>query len=240
MSDTASSPKLVIGDKVMIEMKGVHKWYGQFHVLKNINLTVQQGERIVLCGPSGSGKSTTIRCLNRLEVHQQVQDLIRDRAAEEVAAVRRVEQLHHLLEDAAVVHARVHRADPARLVVVHARARREARPERQQLRLALAGDARRPVGLRSAVAYRHQIVVAEEHVRLAIGGGFGRVIPARRAQHEEQRIAVAFHLRALVGLVCVLDRQVMQSKSHMSNVVSARSIPFSIVAMMDGATDFST
>nr|WP_198763753.1 amino acid ABC transporter ATP-binding protein [Pseudomonas knackmussii] len=54
----------------MIEMKGVNKWYGQFHVLKDINLTVKQGERIVLCGPSGSGKSTTIRCINRLEEHQ--------------------------------------------------------------------------------------------------------------------------------------------------------------------------
>ncbi|HNK31952.1 MAG TPA: amino acid ABC transporter ATP-binding protein, partial [Plasticicumulans sp.] len=76
MSDTASSPKLVIGDKVMIEMKGVHKWYGQFHVLKNINLNVRQGERIVLCGPSGSGKSTTIRCINRLEEHQQGQIIV--------------------------------------------------------------------------------------------------------------------------------------------------------------------
>ncbi len=55
----------------MILMQGVHKWYGQFHVLKDINLSVQPGERIVLCGPSGSGKSTAIRCLNRLEEHQQ-------------------------------------------------------------------------------------------------------------------------------------------------------------------------
>ncbi len=55
----------------VIRMQGVHKWFGQFHVLKDINLCVRQGERIVLCGPSGSGKSTTIRCLNRLEEHQQ-------------------------------------------------------------------------------------------------------------------------------------------------------------------------
>ncbi len=58
-------------DQPIILMQGVHKWYGQFHVLKDINLKVRQGERIVLCGPSGSGKSTTIRCLNRLEEHQQ-------------------------------------------------------------------------------------------------------------------------------------------------------------------------
>ncbi|MEG5267202.1 ATP-binding cassette domain-containing protein, partial [Pseudomonas sp. JDS28PS106] len=60
-----------LGAEGMIRMEGVHKWYGQFHVLKDINLNVRQGERIVLCGPSGSGKSTTIRCLNRLEEHQQ-------------------------------------------------------------------------------------------------------------------------------------------------------------------------
>ncbi len=53
----------------MIMLEGVNKWYGSFHVLKNINLKVSRGERIVLCGPSGSGKSTTIRCINRLENH---------------------------------------------------------------------------------------------------------------------------------------------------------------------------
>ena len=55
----------------MIEMQGVHKWFGQFHVLKGIDLSVKKGERIVICGPSGSGKSTLIRCINRLERHQQ-------------------------------------------------------------------------------------------------------------------------------------------------------------------------
>lgn len=54
----------------IIQLQAVNKWYGQFHVLKDINLDVRQGERIVLCGPSGSGKSTTIRCINRLEEHQ--------------------------------------------------------------------------------------------------------------------------------------------------------------------------
>ena len=55
----------------MIEMKGVNKWYDDFHVLKDIDLTVSRGERVVVCGPSGSGKSTMIRCINRLEEHQQ-------------------------------------------------------------------------------------------------------------------------------------------------------------------------
>jgi general L-amino acid transport system ATP-binding protein len=54
-----------------IAMIGVHKWYGAFHVLRNIDLEVARGERIVVCGPSGSGKSTLIRCVNRLEEHQR-------------------------------------------------------------------------------------------------------------------------------------------------------------------------
>nr|WP_211215689.1 amino acid ABC transporter ATP-binding protein [Geopsychrobacter electrodiphilus] len=55
----------------MIELIGMHKWYGDFHVLQDINLRVVHGERIVICGPSGSGKSTMIRCINRLEEHQK-------------------------------------------------------------------------------------------------------------------------------------------------------------------------
>ncbi len=58
-------------DAMMITLENVNKWYGQFHVLKDINLRVKPRERIVLCGPSGSGKSTTIRCINHLEEHQQ-------------------------------------------------------------------------------------------------------------------------------------------------------------------------
>ena len=54
-----------------VQMIGVHKWYGEFHVLRDIDLNVRRGERIVICGPSGSGKSTMIRCINRLEEHQK-------------------------------------------------------------------------------------------------------------------------------------------------------------------------
>ncbi|MFC3853159.1 amino acid ABC transporter ATP-binding protein [Salinispirillum marinum] len=57
--------------EVVITLRNMNKWYGQFHVLKNINLEVKRGERIVICGPSGSGKSTMIRCINRLEEHQE-------------------------------------------------------------------------------------------------------------------------------------------------------------------------
>ena len=55
----------------MVHMQGLHKWYGQLHVLNDINLEVARGERVVICGPSGSGKSTLIRCINRLEEHQR-------------------------------------------------------------------------------------------------------------------------------------------------------------------------
>ena len=58
-------------DATIIDINGMHKWFGEFHVLKDINLEVKRGERIVICGPSGSGKSTLIRCINRLEEHQQ-------------------------------------------------------------------------------------------------------------------------------------------------------------------------
>jgi general L-amino acid transport system ATP-binding protein len=61
---------------VVIQMTGVHKWFGDFHVLKDINLSVHRGERIVVCGPSGSGKSTMIRCINRLEEHQKGQIVV--------------------------------------------------------------------------------------------------------------------------------------------------------------------
>ena len=63
--------KMTVGDEVVVSMDSVNKWYGNFHVLRDINLEVNKGERIVICGPSGSGKSTLIRCLNRLEVHQK-------------------------------------------------------------------------------------------------------------------------------------------------------------------------
>ena len=75
MSDQAHRQQPAL-DEVMIELRGIHKWYDKFHVLKDINLTVYKGERIVVCGPSGSGKSTMIRCINRLEEHQRGQIIV--------------------------------------------------------------------------------------------------------------------------------------------------------------------
>ena len=70
MSEARTAPDEV---RPMIEMRNVQKWYGEFHVLKDVSLSVERRERVVVCGPSGSGKSTMIRCINRLEEHQQGQ-----------------------------------------------------------------------------------------------------------------------------------------------------------------------
>ncbi|KZY95542.1 ABC transporter ATP-binding protein, partial [Oleiphilus sp. HI0072] len=71
-TDVKSQNSEVLGSKDnVIEIKDLNKWYGNFHVLKDINLSVKKGERIVICGPSGSGKSTMIRCINRLEEFQR-------------------------------------------------------------------------------------------------------------------------------------------------------------------------
>ena len=67
---TKAKKKSETGESV-IRIEGMHKWFGNFHALKDIDLEVFQGEKIVICGPSGSGKSTLIRCINRLEEHQQ-------------------------------------------------------------------------------------------------------------------------------------------------------------------------
>lgn len=62
--------------EIAVSLRDVNKWYGEFHVLKNVNLDVERGQRIVICGPSGSGKSTMIRCINRLEEHQAGQIIV--------------------------------------------------------------------------------------------------------------------------------------------------------------------
>ena len=68
--------KLEISDEIAIQIQNMNKWFGTFHVLRDIDLTVNRGERIVVCGPSGSGKSTLIRCINALEKHQKGQIIV--------------------------------------------------------------------------------------------------------------------------------------------------------------------
>ncbi len=81
MSEAATSRKadptqMKISDEIAVQITAMNKWYGAFHVLRDINMTVNKGERIVICGPSGSGKSTLIRCINRLEEHQSGQIVV--------------------------------------------------------------------------------------------------------------------------------------------------------------------
>ncbi|MCX7326526.1 MAG: ATP-binding cassette domain-containing protein, partial [Hyphomicrobiales bacterium] len=70
-SKPAGLKPTTLNTETAVEMIGVNKWYGDFHVLRDINIKVARGERLVICGPSGSGKSTMIRCINRLEEHQK-------------------------------------------------------------------------------------------------------------------------------------------------------------------------
>jgi general L-amino acid transport system ATP-binding protein len=68
--------RMQVTDEIAIQISAMNKWFGTFHVLRDINMTVMKGERIVVCGPSGSGKSTLIRCINRLEEHQKGQIIV--------------------------------------------------------------------------------------------------------------------------------------------------------------------
>ncbi len=72
----ANPAAMTVSDELAIQITAMNKWFGTFHVLRDINMTVARGERIVICGPSGSGKSTLIRCINRLEEHQQGQIIV--------------------------------------------------------------------------------------------------------------------------------------------------------------------
>ena len=71
VKQTSENKENTLTGDAIIEIVEMHKWFDDFHVLKDINLTVKKQERIVICGPSGSGKSTLIRCINRLEEHQR-------------------------------------------------------------------------------------------------------------------------------------------------------------------------
>ena len=76
LTETKTQIESSKGEDDIIQIVAMHKWFGEFHVLKDINLTIKAQERIVVCGPSGSGKSTLIRCINRLEEHQKGQIIV--------------------------------------------------------------------------------------------------------------------------------------------------------------------
>ena len=93
MAKAKKTSTMQVSDEVIISMKDVNKWFGNFHVLRDINLNVYKGERIIICGPSGSGKSTLIRCLNALEQHQDgdinILDVTLDNNIRNVEVIRR-------------------------------------------------------------------------------------------------------------------------------------------------------
>src|SRR6056300_1130496 len=93
MAKAKKTSTMQVSDELIISMKGVIKWFGSFHVLRDINLNVFKGERIIICGPSGSGKSTLIRCLNALEHHQDgdinILDVTLDNNVRNVEVIRR-------------------------------------------------------------------------------------------------------------------------------------------------------
>ena len=92
IDDVQEHLRSAVSDEVVIDLRKVNKWFGEFHVLKDIDLAVNKGERIVICGPSGSGKSTLIRCINRLEEHQRgdiiVNGVTLDRNLKNIDAIR--------------------------------------------------------------------------------------------------------------------------------------------------------
>jgi len=91
MKDKSDHREKPAGDHAMIELRHVDKWFGEFQVLKDVSLTVNRGEKVVVCGPSGSGKSTMIRCINRLEEHQKGQILVE--GIELTGDVRKIEAI---------------------------------------------------------------------------------------------------------------------------------------------------
>ena len=91
IAQTTADKVLHGSDEAIVALRDVNKWYGDFHALRDVNLAVGRGEKVVICGPSGSGKSTMIRCINRLEEHQQG-DIIVD-GVELVPDFRRIEEV---------------------------------------------------------------------------------------------------------------------------------------------------
>ncbi len=97
-AQTAPQTASAASEPPAVQMIAVNKWYGEFHVLRNVDLSVDQGEKIVICGPSGSGKSTLIRCINRLEEHQKGQIIV-----EGVELTNDVRQIDKIRSDVGMV-----------------------------------------------------------------------------------------------------------------------------------------
>jgi len=162
----------------MIELRQVHKWYGDYHALKGVSLTVNRGERVVVCGPSGSGKSTMIRCINRLETHEEGQIVVDGIEvtddARHVAAIRRevgmVFQQFNLFPHLTVLEnlvlapiwvRRMARAE-AQDLAMHFLARVRIPEQAQKYPGELSGGQQQRVAIARALAMRPQVMLFDE------------------------------------------------------------------------------
>ncbi len=148
----------------MIEMRHVNKWYGDFQVLKDISLSVSKGERVVICGPSGSGKSTAIRCINRLEQHQQGQIFV-----EGVELTDKVKNIEHVRREVGMVFQQFnlvpHLTILDNLTLAPRRVRKQSRKE---------AEAR-------AMQYLERVKIAEQ----------AHKYPSQLSGGQQQRVAIA-------------------------------------------------
>ena len=148
----------------MIEMRHVNKWYGDFQVLKDISLIVSKGERVVICGPSGSGKSTAIRCINRLEQHQEGHIFV-----EGVELTDKVKNIEHIRREVGMVFQQFnlfpHLSILDNLTLAPRRVRKQSRKEAEE----------------RAMAYLERVKIAEQ----------AHKYPSQLSGGQQQRVAIA-------------------------------------------------
>jgi len=148
----------------MIEMRHVNKWYGAFQVLKDISLTVSRGERVVICGPSGSGKSTAIRCINRLEQHQEGQIFV-----EGVELTDKVKNIEHVRREVGMVFQQFnlfpHLSILDNLTLAPRKVRKQSRKEAEEC----------------AMKYLERVKIAEQ----------AHKYPSQLSGGQQQRVAIA-------------------------------------------------
>ncbi len=148
----------------IIRVRGMSKWYGAFQVLKDINLTVSKGERIVICGPSGSGKSTLVRCFNRLEAHQE--------GEVEVNGIR----LHDRMRNVAEVRTRVGMVFQHFNLFPHMTVLRNCMIGQVKIKGVSEAEARR-----TAMAYLDRVRIADQAEKF----------PVQLSGGQQQRVAIA-------------------------------------------------
>jgi len=223
-----------------VEMRGVNKWYGRFHALRDITLDVRRGERIAICGPSGSGKSTLIRCLNGLEPHQsgtiRVAGHVVDEHPRRIQAARReigivFQHLHlfpHLttLENCTLAPIRVRRLSPidAEALAWHFLDRLNVADQARKYPAALSGGQQQRVALARALAMSPKVLVLDEPTSALDPGTTEDVLAMLRSLASEGRTVICVtHDRTFARNLA--DRIVMMDAGTMaeSNLAMASS-----------------